>query len=314
HQSRHTEILARARSMPGQEVTENMAVDPNHVYVIPPASDLTISGGTLIPSRRRESRGQHRPIDLFLRTLAEDQGHKAIGIILSGSATDGTLGLEEVKAAGGITFTQDHSAQHESMPRSAAAGRCVGFLLPPADTAQELGRIARHPYVAPDSAAPSELLLPKFNIGPILEQLQKSHGVDFSHYKRNTLFRRITRRMVLHKLEGLDEYVQLLERTPAEIEALYQDILINVTSFFRNPETYEVLKTDIFPKLVEGRSRHDPLRIWVLGCSTGEEAYSLAITLFEFMEATSRQLPMQIFATDLNAPPVERARTPMYPN
>src|SRR5215813_1985359 len=173
HHSMLTEILARATSMPVQEVTENMAVDPNHVYVIPPASDLTISGGTLIPSRRRESRGQHRPIDLFLRTLAEDQGHKAIGVILSGSATDGTLGLEEIKAAGGITIAQDDSAQHDSMPRSAVSAGCVDFVLSPAEIAQELARIARHPYVAPASHEQDALLVPKFDIMPMLEHIQK---------------------------------------------------------------------------------------------------------------------------------------------
>src|SRR5262249_25002513 len=153
------------------------------------------------PSKRTEIRGQHRPIDHFLRSLAEDQGHKSIGVILSGSATDGTLGLEEIKAAGGITFAQDETAQHDSMPRSAVAAGCVDFVLPPEQIAAELARIARHPYVAPEPSEKPQLLFPKFDISRILDRLQQTHGVDFSHYKRNTLFRRITRRMVLHKME-----------------------------------------------------------------------------------------------------------------
>src|SRR5262249_5858318 len=197
-----------------------------------------------------------------------------------------------------------------SMPRSAVAAGCVDFVLPPAEIARELARIAHHPYVGPE-LEPS-LIASEVTVGAVLKVLQGSHGVDFTHYKRNTLNRRITRRMVLHKLDNVDAYLRLLREVPAEVEALFQDILINVTSFFRNPETYEALKTDVFPKLFEGRSRHDPLRIWVLGCSTGEEAYSLAIVMAECMEAAGRQLPMQIFATDLNGAGIEKARAGVY--
>src|SRR6266545_1311936 len=202
HASMLTEILSRATSMPVSEVTDQMAVEPNHVYVIPPGMNMAISQGTLRLSPREETPGQHRVVDHFLHSLAEDRGHKAIGVILSGSATDGTLGLEAIKAEGGITFAQDDTAQHKSMPRSASAAGCVDFVLPPDEIAREIVRISRHPYVAPGAEAAVEgAREPKLN--EVLDQLRFATGVDFSNYKRNTLYRRVTRRVVLHKMEGL---------------------------------------------------------------------------------------------------------------
>ena len=308
HASMLTEILSRATTMPVSEVRDQEAVEPNHVYVIPPGTNMVISQGILRLVPREERPGQPRAVDHFLRSLAEDQGHKAIGVILSGTATDGTLGLEAIKAEGGITFAQDDTAQHNSMPRSAIAAGCVDFVLPPDEIAQEIARIARHPYVAP--AAEADVAEP--TLGRVLEQLRFTTGVDFSNYKRNTLHRRITRRVVLHKMEDLGAYVRFLQSNPAEVEALYQDVLISVTSFFRNPEAFEALKGNVFPRLTQGRSRHEPVRIWVLGCSTGEEAYSIAITFAEFAEASGRQIPLQLFATDLNGVGIEKARAGIY--
>jgi len=311
HASMLTEILSRATSMPVSEVTDQMAVEPNHVYVIPPGMNMAISQGTLRLSPREETPGQHRVVDHFLHSLAEDQGHKAIGVILSGSATDGTLGLEAIKAEGGITFAQDDTAQHKSMPRSASAAGCVDFVLPPDEIAREIVRISRHPYVAPGAEAAVEgAREPKLN--EVLDQLRFATGVDFSNYKRNTLYRRVTRRVVLHKMEGLGDYVRFLQSNPAEVEALYQDVLISVTSFFRNPEAFEMLKGKVFPRLTQERSRHEAMRIWVLGCSTGEEAYSIAIAFAEFAEASGRQIPLQLFATDLNGVGIEKARAGIY--
>jgi len=306
------EILARETAMSVTDVNVAREVEPNHVYVITPGIELTISRARLEPTQRTEAPGHHRPIDVFLRSLAEELGYKSIGVILSGSSTDGTLGLEEVKAAGGITFAQDATAPHDSMPRSAAAAGCVDFVLPPDEIAREIARIARHPYVAPPAEEKGDLVLPEFNFGPVLNLLRDSKGVDFAHYKRNTLFRRITRRMVLHKIEGLKDYLALLQSNPAEVEALYQDILISVTSFFRNPESFETLKSEVFPRLVQGHTRHDAVRFWVVGCSTGEEAYSLAIAFSEFLELTGRHFLLQIFATDLNAAYIEKARAGVY--
>jgi two-component system CheB/CheR fusion protein len=312
HASMLPEILGRATSMPVTEVADQMVVKPNHVYVIPPGVTMAITRGTLQLTPRREVKGQHRPIDHFLRALAEDQGHRAIGVILSGSATDGTLGLEAIKAEGGITFAQDESAQHTSMPNSAIAAGCVDFVLPPAEIAQEIARISRHPYVT--RGAEEILSSPgsEPSLSRVLDQLRVATGVDFSSYKRNTLLRRITRRAVLHKMDGLRDYARFLQGDPAETEALYQDVLISVTSFFRNSDAFEILKSKVFPRLVKDRSRHDPVRVWSIGCSTGEEAYSIAIAWAEFSEAARLQIPLQVFATDLNGASIEKARAGIY--
>jgi two-component system, chemotaxis family, CheB/CheR fusion protein len=309
HASLLAEILSRTTAMPVTEVHDQPRVKPNRVYVIPPDRNMVISRGFLQLLPREEARGQHRPIDFFLRSLAKDHGHRAIGVILSGTATDGTLGLEAIKAEGGITFAQDNTAQQSSMPQSAVASGCVDFVLPPDEIAREIGRIARHPYVAPDRRkAPAG----EPDLSKILEILRKVKGVDFSLYKANTLYRRITRRMVLHKLQGLQDYARLLRKNPGEVEALYQDTLIKVTSFFRNPETFAALKARVLPKLFKNRSGQEPLRVWVPGCSTGEEAYSIAIAFAELAAARGSQLPVQVFATDLNEECIDKARAGVY--
>jgi two-component system CheB/CheR fusion protein len=313
HASMLTEILSRATAMPVTEVIDQMVVQPNRVYVIPPGVTMGITRGTLQLTPRTDARGQHRPIDHFLRALAEDEGHRAIGVILSGSATDGTLGLEAIKAEGGITFAQDETAQHTSMPTSAVAAGCVDFVLPPAKIAQEIARISRHPYVTRGAEEILNSPGSEPSLSRVLDQLRVTTGVDFSSYKRNTLLRRITRRAVLHKMDGLRDYARFLQGDPAEAEALYQDVLISVTSFFRNPDAFEVLKTKVFPRLVRDRSRHDPVRVWSIGCSTGEEAYSIAIAFAEFADANRLQVPLQVFATDLNGASIERARAGIYP-
>ena len=312
HPSLLAEILSRTTAMPVTEVQDEPRVQPNHVYVIPPNRNMVISRGSLQLLPRKGARGQHRPIDFFLCSLAKDQRDRAVGVILSGTATDGTVGLEEIKAEGGITFAQDDTAQQSSMPRSAVASGCVDFVFPPGEIAREIGRIARHPYVAPSSPARRKASAGTPNLGPILEIVRKAMGVDFSLYKASTLYRRITRRMVLHKMEGLQDYARFLRKNPGEVEALYQDTLINVTSFFRNPETFEALKDGVLPKLFQNRTRQEPLRVWVLGCSTGEEAYSMAIILTELAEARGSQLPVQVFATDLNGAGIDKARAGVY--
>jgi two-component system, chemotaxis family, CheB/CheR fusion protein len=310
HESVLPEILSRATRMRVTAIKGEMPVEPDHVYVIPPNKSLAFGHGMLRPAPRAALRGQARPIDHFMRSLAEEHGHKAIGIVLSGTATDGTLGLEEIKAGGGITFAQDSTAGQSGMPRSAIDSGMVDFVLPPQDIARELERIARHPFVAPADVDPPAQE-PAFS--EVLDALRHSTGVDFSDYKRNTLYRRITRRMVLHKLHGLREYVSFLQAHPGEVQSLYQDVLINVTSFFRNPEAYEALKTTVFPKLAEGRERNEPVRVWALGCSTGEEAYSLAMAYIEYAERAGKRAPMQVFAADVNGQGIERARAGVYP-
>jgi two-component system CheB/CheR fusion protein len=315
HASLLSEILARSTAMPVTEVRDEPRVEPNHVYVIPPDRKMCIVRGglRLLP---REDHGQQRPIDYFLHSLAEDQGSLGIGVILSGTATDGTLGLQEVKAAGGITFAQDDTAQQNSMPLSAIASGCVDFVLSPKEIANEIARIARHPLVARAPAPKPETPPPAVDepdLAEVLRLLRDGTGVDFTHYKPNTFYRRITRRMVLRQMRTLKEYVRFLERDPAEVQALFQDVLINVTSFFRNPEVFEALKTKVFPALFKDRSPQKPIRVWVPGCSTGEEAYSLAIAIAELAEALGSHIPVQVFATDLNETVIEKARKGLYP-
>ncbi|HEX3125964.1 MAG TPA: CheR family methyltransferase [Thermoanaerobaculia bacterium] len=308
--SQMAEILSRATAMQVTEVGDEQQVEPNRVYVIPPNRNLILSQGTLRLLPREKGPGQYRPIDFFFRSLAEDQGDQAIGVILSGTANDGTLGLEDIKAEGGITFAQDDTARQSGMPHSAIDSGCVDFVLPPAEIANEIARIARHPHVFHEAPARRKAD-PAHN--QVLEAVRKVTGVDFSQYKASSVYRRITRRMVLHKMEALRDYLRFLRKNPGEAEALYQDILIHVTRFFRDPETFEALKSTVLPGLIANRSRSEPLRVWVVGCSTGEEAYSLAILFAELAFAKGGKLPVQVFATDLNGAVIQKARAGVYP-
>ncbi|HEU5181894.1 MAG TPA: CheR family methyltransferase [Candidatus Polarisedimenticolia bacterium] len=317
HQSALAGILSRATSMPVTEVADEPEVQPNRVYVIPPDRDMVIAHGHLQLQPRSAPR--HHPIDQFFRSLAKSQGHLAVGVVLSGTATDGTLGLADIKAEGGITFAQDETAQYDGMPQSAIASGAVDFVLSPEGIAEEIGRIATHPFLAPVAAARhiedrTRADAPgKQDLAPVLHLVRSRTGIDFTQYKASTLLRRVTRRMVLLKKAGVREYTEFLRGHPAEAEALYQDMLINVTSFFRDPEMFEALKTSVIPALLKDRSRQDGIRIWILGCSTGEEAYSLAMVLSEVMESLNGVASVQIFATDLNSVAVERARGGAYP-
>ncbi len=317
HESILTELLSRCTRMAVSEVRDGMGVEPDHLYIIPPNTNMAIAEGVLRLLPREEARLRHRPIDYFLRTLAEDQGHRAIGVILSGTASDGTPGLEAIKAEGGITFAQDpKSAGYDGMPHSAIAAGHVDFILTPEGIATELARISRHPYVVPTATITSvgEEIPPTGQNGfrKILTLLRRTKGVDFTDYKANTLHRRITRRMVLNKLDSMEDYARFLRENVAEVEALYHDILINVTSFFRNPETFEVLKERIFPHIVKYQVPNEPVRIWSLGCSTGEEAYSIAMSFVEFAGDQTEHIPIQIFATDLNDRSIDKARAGLY--
>jgi two-component system CheB/CheR fusion protein len=311
HESRLGEILGRGTAMPVSAVQAALTPEPDHIYVSPPGHALTIHGGRL-ELEALDPGPVRRPIDRFMRSLAEHQGAAAIGVVLSGMGSDGTLGLAEIKAAGGITLAQDNTAEQPSMPRSAIAAGCVDFVLSPDDIAHELARIARHPYASVNDDGSIESA-DQSQIGHILDLVRHACRVDFANYKRNTLHRRISRRVLLHKLDSLQDYVYFLRDHPAEIDALCEDILINVTSFFRNPEAYEALKAKVFPRLGSDDNRGDPVRVWTLGCSTGEEAYSIAMAYAEFADGAGLRQPIQIFATDLNATGIERARAGIYP-
>ncbi len=315
HQSALAEILSRVCAMHVSEVKDGMRVQPNRVYVIPPNAEMTLLRGTL-KLEPRAAGGWHLPIDYFFRSLAEDQRSKAIGIVLSGNACDGTLGLKAIKAEGGITFAQDETtAKYEGMPHSAIASGCVDCVSSPEGIALELARMGRHPYVELCSEAVSAPWpsAAEDDWKNILILLRAATGVDFADYKHTTLQRRILRRMLLRQIVRLDHYLLLLQEQPTEVEALYHDVLINVTSFFRDPQTFEALRRNVFPRLLKNRPACEPLRVWVPGCSTGEEAYSLAMSLLEFAGAASNDNLIRIFATDVNESAIERARAGWYP-
>lgn len=321
HSSDLRQILSRTTKIPVLEVTDGVVVQPNHVYVIPPNTSMAIKGGVLQLAGRKLTQGKHLPIDDFLNSLAQDRGNLAISVILSGTASDGTEGCLAVKAAGGITFAQDdQSARYNSMPHSAVSSGSVDFVVPPAGIARELARLAQHPHLAPVSRDKPELALAAGDqMDALLALVREASGVDFTHYKHSTLQRRIKRRMVLHKLERLKDYVAFARGKPDEVEGLYQDILIHVTGFFRDPGAFEALRKQVFPVLLGGKKTGTP-RVWVPGCSTGEEVYSLAMVMLEYLwletDRTARaamgDVPFQIFATDISDTSLNRARAGLY--
>jgi len=311
HESHLTELLAKASKMPVSEVKGDTRARANHVYVIPPRCGLGISDGVL-HTPPRPDRGRNMPIDTFFRALAADRGNQALGVVLSGTASDGTLGLQAIKAAGGATFAQEiQTAKFDGMPRSAIAAGAVDFVLPPEGIARQLVAIGRHSQVlieppeAIDASADPELV-------KILRLIRNSTGVDFTHYKFSTLLRRIRRRMALRGFEKLADYSRVIEQDREEATALCESCFITVTAFFREPAVFEELKKKVFPTLVENRAPGDPIRIWVPGCATGEEAYSIAICLMEFLGDAGVSVPFEIFATDLSETAIEKARSGIY--
>jgi two-component system CheB/CheR fusion protein len=318
HQSILADLLANATEMPVQEVREGMRAEPNHVYVIPANADLSLMNGLLHLAGRRAPAGHHLPIDYFFQSLAEARQTRAVGVILSGTASDGTAGLKAIKVAGGITFAQQpESASFDGMPRSAIASGCVDLVLPPDQIATELARIGRHPLLpfAGTAALEGAQKLParEEDWARLFTLLHSAHRVGFTFYRRSTIERRVARRMALHKLESMRDYLRFAERDPKELDALFEDILIHVTGFFREREVFAALQKQVLPALLAAKPAGEPFRIWVAGCSTGEEAYSIAICLLESMGQRAAGIPIQIFATDVSDAAIEKARAGVYP-
>ncbi len=313
HESQLADLLSKATTLPVMEATDGMAASADHVYIIPPNVNIAIVKSILRLSPRGLGQGLHLSVDFFFRSLAEARRSRAIGVVLSGTGSDGSLGLAEIKAAGGITFAQDgNSAEYPAMPRSAIAAGCVDFVLPPDQIAGELARIGQHPYLRPTPSAKETETQSEFK--RILSRLRSATGVDFSEYRQTTIKRRIARRMALHQHESMPSYVRFLAANPAEVEALYRDMLINVTSFFRDPQVFEALRTTVFPQLIKGKSAQNSIRIWVPGCSSGQEAYSLAMAMLEFLDQKASPPALQIFGTDINdVAAIEKARPGIYP-
>jgi two-component system CheB/CheR fusion protein len=316
HHSLLPELLAKNTTMPVAEAKHGTKVSPDHIYVIPPNVNLAIASGTLQLTPRSDAQGRHLPIDFFMRSLAEEQKSRAIGVVLSGTASDGTLGLQAIKAEGGITFAQEEkSAQYDAMPRSAIASGAVDFVLPPEEIAKELSRIGRHPYVSRARPQPG---IPTPQQGAthrdqVFGLLRNATGADFSQYKPATIERRIWRRMAIHKMDSMAAYVKYLQGHPTEVADLYKDLLIPVTSFFRDAAAFQALKSKVFPAIAKNRAATAAIRMWTPGCSTGEETYSLLIALLEFLGSKATSIPIQIFGTDLSERGIETARAGLYP-
>jgi two-component system CheB/CheR fusion protein len=311
--SQLAEVLTGVTPMQVHEATERVAVQVNHVYLIPPDRNIALNDGHISLSPRSPGRGQNMPADHLFRSLAATQKSRAIGVILSGGGTDGTLGFQSIKAEAGITFAQDPaSARQPSMPRSAAVDGNVDYILPPQEIARQLLLLRQHPYN--NEPATARDLLPESAdaLAELLALMRGATGVDFTHYKRSTIKRRVQRRMALRNLNNVPHYLQLLREDPAELSSLYQDFLIRVTQFFRDPGAYEALKEKVFPALIAGRSADAPIRLWVAGCATGEEVYSLAICLLEFLGGHNDSLPVKILATDLSDAALDKARGGVY--
>jgi two-component system CheB/CheR fusion protein len=310
-------ILSRVCAMPVSDVTDDVLVKPNHVYVITPDKYITVAGGHLRLLPRTDLEGEvSLPIDCFFQSLAQEQQGRAIGIVLSGTGSDGALGIMAIKEAHGITLAQDDkTAKFGQMPYNAVSTGCVDFVLNPAAIAETLINISRHPLINSSDEKIREIVPEnEDSFHQILLLLKKASGIDFFSYKPATIKRRIVRRMVLGRKKSLKVYLGILREQPKELEALTQDLLIKVTRFFRDEHIFEALKKDVFPQISADKDADAPLRIWVPGCSTGEEVYSLAIALLEFLGDRANQIPIQLFGSDLNNTCIEAARTGMYPD
>ncbi|HLF12706.1 MAG TPA: CheR family methyltransferase, partial [Gammaproteobacteria bacterium] len=313
HESLMVELLAKQTRMPVQEATDGMAIEINHVYVIPPNRYLAIKRRALWLSKPPEPRGLQTAIDFALCSLADDQKDAAIGIILSGTGSHGTLGVKEIKLAGGMVMVQEPAtAAYDQMPRSALATGLVDYALAPEDMPETLIRYSEHAYrtLKRQAKPPADTELD--GLRRILALLQARAKHDFRHYRKKMIVRRIRRRMALLQITTLEEYVEHLRQHADEVMALYKDLLIGVTAFFREPEAFAALAEHVLPKLVERANADAPIRVWVPGCATGEEAYSIAILLIERFRTSEKAANFQIFATDIDEGSLERARRGVY--
>ncbi|MGB7417174.1 MAG: chemotaxis protein CheB, partial [Thermosynechococcaceae cyanobacterium] len=313
-----SEILSRITPISVTEVEDGAAIEPDRIYVIPANTEMTVVDGHLRLVERDPTQRLFMPIDTFLRSLANTYQNRAIGVILSGLDGDGAQGIREIKGAGGITFAQSGAtAQYSDMPSSAVATGQIDFILSPAEIATELADISRHPYLSAQNAAlepedTSEISSAEEALSTIFSLLQTATGVNFKYYKQTTFERRLRRRMALHKLQSLEEYGRYLAENANEVQALYQDVLISVTRFFRDSDVFSELQETVFPALLQDKTVESSIRIWVPGCATGEECYSLAICLLTFLAKQPVKPSIQIFGTDINDVVIDKARTGLY--
>jgi two-component system CheB/CheR fusion protein len=308
-----SEIFANHTALQVFEARDEALIEPNCLYVIPPNVRMAVEFDRLKLSPRAPLLGPAMPIDDLFLSMAHSAADRAIGVVLSGSGTDGARGLQAIKAHGGITFAQDDaSARFSSMPRAAVELGSVDFVLAPPLIAAQLLRLARHPQDPAAQPGEETGAVREQAYARLFAQLYSNCNIDFSHYKRGTIERRLSRRMLMHDLYSLHAYLALLESDPAEARALCKEFLINFTHFFRDPETFKALTQTAFPRLLADRESQAPLRVWVPGCSTGEEVYSIAICLHEYLLNVGSLRPVQIFGTDISEEALELARTGKY--
>ena len=314
HKSILTELIRRYTRMEVFEVEDGMVVKPNCAYIIPPSRDMAFFNGALQLMEPSAPRGQRLPIDFFFRSLAQDQRERAICVVLSGTGSDGTQGVRAIKGEGGMVMSQNPSStEYDGMPRSAIATGLVDYELPPAEMPAQIIAYVAHAFGRPPRPATGTEPKAENALKKVFVLLRAQTGHDFSQYKPSTSHRRIERRMAVHQIETMNGYVKYLQQTAAEVEALFRDLLIGVTSFFRDPDAFKVLEEQVIPKFFLRDSRNDAIRVWSAGCSTGEEAYSLAILLAEHQESMKHSYKIQIFATDIDAQAIATARAGLYP-
>ena len=312
YKSLMVELLSKRTPMQVCRAEEGMTVEPNCVYLIPPKKNLTIFHGRLLLSDQDHSRGINLPIDVFLRSLAEDQGESAVGIVLSGTGSDGMRGIRAIKESGGMVMVQDpESAKFDGMPRSAISTGLADFILAPEEMPLQLLSYAQHPYVATPERGKA-MITDEDCMTRIFALLRERTRVDFTYYKPSTVVRRIERRMTVNQIHEIPDYVKFMESHAGEVQALYRELLIGVTSFFRDREAFELLGEKWIPELL-GREGHREVRLWVAGCSSGEEAYSIAILCREVIESTGRAGDVKVFATDIDRDAILRAGSGIYP-
>ena len=313
HASMLSEILQRNTTMPVHEAQDQTPIQANHVYIIPPNRDMALFHSTLHLSVPEQARGLRLPIDSFFRSLAEDQGERAICVILSGSGSDGTLGLRAVHGAGGVSFVQEPAtAKYDGMPSSAVQSGLATYVLPVEKIPEQL--VAYVKTIA-DTGVPPALPVPAVTsaMTRIMMLLRSKTGNDFSQYKKSTISRRIERRMVVHTLADTDAYARYLHENPAEVQVLFKELLINVTSFFRDTEAFAALTKEALPRIFEGKPENYIFRVWVPGCASGEEAYSIAMLFSEYMNEIKQEFKIQIYATDIDDDAIATARSGMFP-
>ncbi|HKY03645.1 MAG TPA: CheR family methyltransferase, partial [Blastocatellia bacterium] len=317
HESNLAALIQKWTPMRVIKVTQSIKVQPNHVYVIPPLMHLVMTDGHVTIREPEIKEGRRIPVDLFFRTLAGAYDVKSIGVVLSGTGTDGTLGLRHIKEAGGVSIAQDPAeAEHDGMPRSAINSGVVDFVLAVESIPEKLmalRRISESIQTPPESGKPLNED-DEDALRDVLAILRARTGNDFSNYKRSTILRRITRRLQVNAVKDIATYVVLLRERPSEVQELLSDMIISVTNFFRDSEAFKVLEKDIVPKLFDGKGEGDQVRVWVSGCATGDEAYSLAILLLEYAERLNIPPSIQVFATDIDQDSINSAREGLFPD